>query len=254
MHFMSQKNCQLGQYLQSRQYYSQGNSKDLQHAPLRSTDEVEAKKDGSLKTNEGLEAQTWRLIPNKSKWKTSGHKDKHSRTTQCLVCGGRGSTWDGLDKLGQSLQMRRQALPKGVRRLVGEGKGLTWDEGLDKLGQMRRQELPKDVHRLIPGTHQANQPLVKVGPSACVCRASLFGVVHTLALVGLTLAGVGAVRESENSDWMLSSRMSQCWGIKAKVMNTSKQMTAAQTEACSNVAWSFPSIPICEYFITKWAA
>lgn len=33
---------------------------DLQHVPLRSTDDDEAKKEGILKTDEGLEAQTWR--------------------------------------------------------------------------------------------------------------------------------------------------------------------------------------------------
>lgn len=33
---------------------------DLQHAPLRSTYDDEAKKEGSLKTDKSIEAQTWR--------------------------------------------------------------------------------------------------------------------------------------------------------------------------------------------------
>lgn len=58
------------------------------------------------------------MIPNKAKWKTSGHKDKRSRISQCLVGGGRGLTWDeGLNKLEQSLQMWRQAHLSAVGRL-----------------------------------------------------------------------------------------------------------------------------------------
>ncbi len=35
---------------------------DRQHAPLRSTDDDKAKKEGILKTDEGLDAQTWRTV------------------------------------------------------------------------------------------------------------------------------------------------------------------------------------------------
>ncbi len=57
------------------------------------------------------------------------------------------------------------------------------------------------------GTHQADgRPLANVGPTASDGRASLFDVLHSSALFGLTSAAVcvGAVGERENSDWMFS--------------------------------------------------
>ncbi len=54
-----------------------------------------------------------------------------------------------------------------------------------------------------PGAHQADGR-----PSGSVRQASLFGVFHSSALVGLTLAVVCPIQrtvgERDNSDWMFS--------------------------------------------------